>query len=390
MATGRVWRSRSLDLALVMLGVAVLLLVVVQVVLTIDSGNEPLWSLMLMPVVAVEYLVIGLLSWRRRPHNRLGPIIVVGAIAILLSAFGNVATPALVAVGIVFATLPLGMIVHLLLAFPSGRLQTRSSLVIVVAAYAVCLVLQAPLYLFASDGPVPGDPLAIADRPDLVAIGQTVQSLCGALVMVATTVVLVGRLREATPRQRRVLAPLDAYGIVAILCVPVSSIMHSTVNLSSEFVTILQIALLAGIPLAFTWSIQRGGFAPAGEIEALAVRLGAEEVGRSSVDLALAQTLGDPSLQVIYAVADGRPVDVSGRSVRHREPGTPPTGGGGDHRPAAGGVDRLRRHADRRPRVRGERRPGRGPGPRARAPHGRAHGPLARAGTVPSPHHRDR
>ena len=321
MATGRVWRSRSLDLALVMLGVAVLLLVVVQVVLTIDSGNEPLWGLMLMPVIAVEYLVIGLLSWRRRPHNRLGPIIVVGAIAILLSAFGNVATPALVAVGIVFATLPLGMIVHLLLAFPSGRLQTRSSVVIVVAAYAVCIVLQAPLYLFAADGPVPGDPLAIADRPDLVSAGQTVQSLCGALVMVATTLVLVGRLREATPRQRRVLAPLDAYGIVAILCVPVSSIMRSTVNLSSEFVTILQIALLAGIPLAFTWSIQRGGFAPAGEIEALAVRLGAEEAGRSSVDLALAQTLGDPSLQVIYAVADGRPVDGAGRSFDIANPG---------------------------------------------------------------------
>ena len=194
MANGRVWRSRSLDLALVLLGVASLVLVFVVVALTVDSGNGPLWALLLVNAVAVEYLVVGLLGWRRRPHNRLGPIIVVGAIAILLSALGNVATPSLVAVGIVFATLPLGMIVHLLLAFPSGRLQTRSSVVIVVAAYVVCLVLQAPLYLFAADGPVrrpAGD--RGSSRPG--GIRQTVQSLCGALVMVATTVVLVGRLR---------------------------------------------------------------------------------------------------------------------------------------------------------------------------------------------------
>ena len=321
MANGRVWRSRSLDLALLMLGVVSLIFVFVVVALTIESGSEPLWGLLLLYAVAVEFLVIGLVGWRRRPHNRLGPIIVVGGIASVLTGLGSVATPSLVAVGVVMATLPLGVIVHLLLAFPSGRLRTRSSRLIVTAAYAVCLVLQAPLYLFAAAGPVPGDPLAIADRPDLVEAGQAVQSIAGALVMVATTVVLIGRLREATPRQRRVLAPLDAYGVVAVLGVPVTGIALQGAGLDAAMVTVLQIVLLAGVPLAFTWSIQRGGFAPAGEIDALAVRLGAEATGRSSVDVALAETLGDPSLQVVYAVADGRPVDGAGRSFDIDNPG---------------------------------------------------------------------
>jgi signal transduction histidine kinase len=118
-----------------------------------------------------------------------------------------------------------------------------------------------------------------------------------------------------------VLAPLDAYGIAAILAVPVTSIARSATGLDANLVTIIQIVLLAGIPLAFTWSIQRGGFAPAGEIDALAVRLGAEAAGGTSVDLALAQTLGDPSLQVIYAVADGRPVDGAGRPFDIANPG---------------------------------------------------------------------
>jgi signal transduction histidine kinase len=321
MVTARVWRSRSLDLALVMLGVVGLVLVGVLVALTVDSGNEPLWVLLLFPALGVVYLVTGLLGWRRRPHNRIGPILVGGGILVLMVSLGNVETSSLVAVGLVCATLPLGVIVHLLLAFPSGRLTTRASLLIVIAVYVVCLVLQAPLYLFAAPGPVPDDPLAIADRPDLMEAGRTVQSIAGALVMVATALVLARRLRAATPRQRRVLGPLDAYGVVVILAIPFSSLVLSRVGVDVVLSVVIQIVLLAGIPLAFTLSIQRGGFAPTGEIDALAVRLGAEAAGRSTVDGALAETLGDPSLQVVFAVADGRPVDGSGRSFDIDEPG---------------------------------------------------------------------
>lgn len=322
MATGRVWRSRSLDLALVMVGAVSLVLVGVIVALTVDSGNEPLWALLLFPALGVVYLATGLIGWRRRPHNRIGPILVGGGILSLLTSLGNVATPSLVAVGLVLATFPLGVIVHLLLAFPSGRLTTPAARLIVIAGYAVCLVLQAPLYLYAAPGPVPGDPLAIADRPDLLEAGRTVQSIAGGLVMVATAVVLAVRLRQATPRQRRVLGPLDAYGIVVILSVPFTSIVLRPFGIDPILTTVVQILLLAGIPLAFTLSIQRGGFAPTGEIDALAVRLGAEAAGQSTVDAALAETLGDPSLQVVFAVADGRPVDGAGRSFDIDEPGT--------------------------------------------------------------------
>jgi len=262
MATGRVWRSRSLDLALVMVGVVSLILLGTVVALTIDSGNEPLWAILLFPALGVLYIGVGLVGWQRRPHNRIGPIIVVGGIVVVLVSLGNVGPPSLVAVGLVFATVPLGVIVHLLLAFPSGRLTTRSSRLIVVSVYAVGLFLQAPLYLFAAPGPVPGDPLAVADRPDLVEAGRTVQSVAGALVMVAATIVLAARLRRATPRQRRVLGLLDAYGIVVVLSIPIISIMMRAFALDPVLVVVLQIVMLAGIPLFFSWSIQRGGFAP--------------------------------------------------------------------------------------------------------------------------------
>lgn len=139
----------------------------------------------------------------------------------------------------------------------------------------------------------------------------------------ATAVVLARRLRQATPRQRRVLGPLDAYGIVVLLSIPFMGVVLRGLGLALDPVlsVIVQILLLAGIPVVFTLSIQRGGFAPTGEIDALAVRLGAEAAGRSTVDVALAETLGDPSLQVVYAIADGRPVDASGRVVDIADPG---------------------------------------------------------------------
>ena len=40
-----------------------------------------------------------------------------------------------------------------LLAFPEGRVTGRRARAVVIAAYVVALVLQAPLYLFASDEP---------------------------------------------------------------------------------------------------------------------------------------------------------------------------------------------------------------------------------------------
>jgi len=78
-----------------------------------------------------------------------------------------------------------------------------------------------PVYLFGQGAGGPTTVLQIADRHDLAQIGHWVQWVAGAAVMVATAVILFGRLRRAEPARRRVLAPLDAYGILAVLFVPI-------------------------------------------------------------------------------------------------------------------------------------------------------------------------
>jgi hypothetical protein len=82
---------------------------------------------------------------------------------------------------------------------------------------AICAALpesdKAPLYLFTAT-PNPYDVLVLADRPDLASIGGWIQRGAGSAVMVATTVILVGRLRRADPAHRLVMVPLHSYGIL--------------------------------------------------------------------------------------------------------------------------------------------------------------------------------
>jgi signal transduction histidine kinase len=300
------------------IGVGIVGAAVGEAVLILQQPEPPPWLAVLVPSVAVVYGVTGLMAWVRRPSSRLGFLIVVGGGVWLLAGLDNVAVPVLSAVGVVTQTLALGVIVHLLLAFPTGRLHRRAERVVVVAAYAVCLVLQVPQYLFASGGP-----LSIADRPQLAEMGLQAQRAAGAVVVGALAVVLVGRLRSADVGQRRVLAPLAVYGIFALLAVPVSSaIATSLFDGGGLVLPVMQLAVLALVPIAFAVSASRGGFARTADIAELGAWLGADEIARPALRRALAATLGDGSLELLFRLpGEEALVDDRGAPVSRPAPG---------------------------------------------------------------------
>jgi hypothetical protein len=227
----------------------------------------------------------------------------------------------LVAVGLILATVPLAVAVWLLHAFPSGRLRSTKSVATVVAAFVVTLGLRAPQYLFAPASS--GDVLSIADRPDLVTLGLYLQRTAGGAVMLVTAVVLFARLRQSAPQQRRVLAPLYAYGIVAVLVVPLGPLIIEPVfNISSLVVTVGQLVLLAGVPVSFVLAMLRGGFARTGEVEELGAWLGGTASERMPLVNALRRTLGDETLVVVYWAPERRRfVDALGQSISLPVPG---------------------------------------------------------------------
>ncbi|MGC1166973.1 MAG: histidine kinase, partial [Solirubrobacterales bacterium] len=290
--------------ALALIGVTVAFLAGIETVLLIDAGFEPGWLLPAFPLSALIYAAAGLYAWARRPSSRIGALLVAGSLAFIAAGLAETAVPALIAVGLIAATVMVALIVHLLVAFPSGRLRDRASWAIVLAAYFVCLVLQAPVYLFDQGAEGPTTVLQIADRPDLGHVGFWVQTGIGSAAVVAAAVLLVGRLRRAEPAKRRVLAPLYLYGIFAVLFVPASgSIGHAWFPDQLLALGVIQLAVLAVIPLAFLAAVLRGGFARTGEIEELGAWLAAEQ-GRPALEAALREALGDPSLALLFWVSD--------------------------------------------------------------------------------------
>ncbi len=280
----------------------------------------PVMLYVCITATALVYLGTGLVAWARRPGNRCGLIMVLTGLSWFLSAAGNLTSTPVAAIGTAAATSPLVFIVWLLHVFPSGRIRSRLSQVTVIGGFIVALVLQAPLYLFEVDGPYPVS-LAVADRPDLVALGGTVQSLAGMLVMLSTAWVLLARIRRAPAQQRVVLATLYAYGIVAVLSVPLgANVLAPLLALSAEGLVAFQLSLLAGLPIVFLWAMLQGVFARTGEVTELGEWIGdtaddpADDTAVAPVLAALRRALGDPSVELgrwsgsAYLDAAGNPI----------------------------------------------------------------------------------
>ena len=302
---------------------AILLLTWVEITLIAHGHAASQWPAMLVPTTGLVYTLAGAVAWSRRPSNQLGPIMTMGSLLWLLVGMANTEVAGLAAVGIVLASSPLAVVVHLLHAFPSGRVRSVLSRWTVAAGYGVCLVLNVPLYLFAPAAS-PNGMLAITNRPDLAAAGFRLQIGSGITVMVVTAVILGVRLRHTAPQQRKVLAPLYLYGIVAILLVPlVPDVLRPLTGMSSAMSDALQAVVLAAVPIAFSWAVLLGGFARTSEIQELGAWLGTADGSRPPLRAALANALGDNSVQLAFWVA-GRDafVDGSGHPLVLPAPGS--------------------------------------------------------------------
>lgn len=304
---------RSLGLALASVAVAVAALDGVEVALVVRAMVAPLWLVLLYPAGALVYATAGLVAWWRRPSNRMGTILLFTGMLWLLTGLANTDLVVLSALGVVLSTVPLSVLVHLVLAFPSGRLRSAVSRWTVVMAYAVSLVLQVPLYLFAP-GASPDGVLAVADRPDLVQWGTWIQRGVGLGVLTVTAVTLGARLWAATRRQRRVLAPLYGYGVLVLPAVPlVPGVVQPLTGMSPTVAATLQGAMLAIPAVAFAMAILVGGFSRTAEIQELSAWLGSD-AGRPALGDALARALGDDSLQLAFWEPSGETyVDPEGR-----------------------------------------------------------------------------
>ena len=317
--------ARPLNAALVVISVFAALLGLFQLRLFDLQGPAGV-LLALLPLVFWVYVAAGVLAWWLRPANGTGFLIIVAGAMIFISGLGNTAVPSLVAVSVIGGSLALPAVAHLLLAFPAGRLPDRLSRGIVVALYAATVLFGIPSYLFDPAGPFP--PLAVADLPALVAISSWLRILVGTTLLVAVAVVLLHRLRTSEVRHRRVLWWLYSYGIFAVVVLPLLAlVLERVLGVEPMLRGYLQYIVIAGIPVFFALGVVRGGFARTAELEELVTWLGETNGASDDLRLALAGSMGDPTLQLYFAdEGSGALIDADGgladpaHARRRREP----------------------------------------------------------------------
>jgi signal transduction histidine kinase len=291
-------RTGRLTDALVAVGAGTVLAASIEIGVLLDQPFPDVWLAVLFPAIGLVYLAAGLMAWARRPSSRLGFLIVIGAWACMLAGLGNIDSPTTLVIGEITATLILAVVAQLLVSFPTGRLHSLTERVVVAAVYVVCLVLQVPLYVYA-----PGSPLTIDVDPGRYQTGVEVQRAAGAAAVIAISVLLIGKMRRATPEQRRVLVPLSVYGIVGLLFIPVTSyLFDNAIHVTIELRLILQQVVLGLLPVVFVLAASRGGFERTGDLTELGVWLSADELGRPELRDALATTLGDASVELLFHV----------------------------------------------------------------------------------------
>jgi hypothetical protein len=110
-------------------------------------------------------------------------------------------------IGIALDALFPAILGHLLLVFPSGRLETRAERMIVAGIYLVATVLQVPALLFEDTG-TPGNLMMVESDQDLSDLLDALQYLIAIALMIAGFIAMARR-RAAIPRaQWPVLAPV--------------------------------------------------------------------------------------------------------------------------------------------------------------------------------------
>jgi signal transduction histidine kinase len=131
------------------------------------------------------------------------------------------------------------------------------------------------------------------------------------------------RWRGAAPHQRHALAPVLAAGGLATIALGITLVLEvAEVDSGSGVAEAVGLAGIAAVPWCFLLGLARTAVTRGGVVGRLVARLG-DSLGPDDLRAALAQALGDPTLEIAYWIPEsGRYVDAAGREL----PGEPVEG----------------------------------------------------------------
>ena len=296
----------------------------IGVVLASDHVEHPTRDATTTAIVGLSFIGTGVFAWWRRPANRFGLLMsAVGFawfIAVLTASNGD----ALFTTAAYLEPLYVAIVVHMVLAFPSGRLQHTRERLIAGAGYVAVLAVRAPFFLLGGDiASADGrrNVATIIDAPGVADAFEYLYLLVGIGLLSASVVVLMRRRSVASAPQRRAQAPMLYTALASVALLGLSSLLgvFGASNRATDAVDLAAFASFVLLPYGFLAGLVRSRYSQAGAVGELVDRLNTTGAHESLRD-ALAEALDDGSLRLVYwrpsarayVTFDGRPVELPG------------------------------------------------------------------------------
>jgi signal transduction histidine kinase len=309
------------------------LLTVAAVVLDFADAarNEPALRLTVHALCVVLPVGLGLFRLAKRKDDRFAILLVAAGLGWSVVTFAQSTNSTLYSVGRVGAWLIEAVIVYLLLAFPDGRLHSRTERRLFGATIALLVGLYLPTALLAQypepapsaicSGDCPSNAFLVTHAAESVVndVIRPLREVATFLLFAAVAWVLVQRARQGAPLVRRMLVPVAVVAVFRALALGTYDALRTRHHESgaARVVGVIYLLSLALVTISFVIGLLLRRLFVADALQRLTRRL---RPHASAADLreALAESLEDPSLEVVYWLRGdpGRWVDETGWPVK--------------------------------------------------------------------------
>ena len=278
-------------------------------------------------LVGWSFMIAGQVAWVRRPGNLIGPLMCATALSWLCNGLTDWPSDVVFTVGELFASLWLGLLVHTILAYPSGRLRTLDARIVTLLVYLDTWVLSLLVLPFTeprldgADRHSAHNLLLVDHHHDLVRGADAASLLFGICLIAAMLVILARRWRAAGAAARQVLTPMYLTGTVCMFAIGAVAIYSGFVEQTGDIPFYVFSLTIAAIPQGFLYGLLRTQIGRSGAVRGLIAEIEASDEPER-LRAALRRALGDPTLELVYWLPDDDTYfDIEGALVARPDAG---------------------------------------------------------------------